>query len=69
MTTNLNAPSEWFYNPEIVQVFSNASEIDTDFIKKTLTPEDEHRIFDGMNIGDFNIFADFIIRNVHRKES
>lgn len=69
LTTNLNAPSEWFYNPEIVQVFSNASEIDTDFIKKTLTPENEHRIFDGMNIGDFNIFADFVIRNVHRKES
>ena len=69
LTTNLNAPSEWFYNPEIVQVFGEASEIDTDFIAKPLSPEDEHRIFDGMNPGDFGRFADFIISNVRRKNS
>lgn len=69
LTTNLNAPSEWFYHPEIVSVFNDASDIDPEFIAKPLTPEDEHRIFDGMNIGDFNIFADFLIKNVHRKES
>lgn len=63
LTTNLEAPSEWFYNPEIVQVFSDAKDIDTDFISQ-LSPEDEHRIYDGMNIGDWNIFADFIIKNV-----
>lgn len=68
LTTNQNAPSEWYYNPEIVQVFSEASDINTDFIAKPLIPDDEHRIFDGMKIGDFNVFADFIIRNVHRKD-
>ena len=69
LTTNLNAPSEWFYHPEIVSVFKDASDIDTEFITTPLTPETEHRIFDGMDIGDFNVFADFIIRNVHRKDS
>ena len=69
LTTNLNAPSEWFYDPAIVQVFSEASEIDTDFIAKPLSPQDERRIFGGMNIGDFSVFADFLVRNVHRKDS
>ena len=65
LTTNLEAPSEWFYYPETVQVFSDAEEINTEFISCPLSPEDEHRIYDNMNIGDWNIFADFIIRNVH----
>lgn len=69
LTTNINAPLEWYYHPEIVQVFSEPSQIDTDFITKPLSPEDEHRIFDGMRLGDFNVLADFIIRNVHRKDS
>lgn len=69
LTTNINAPSEWFYSPEFVQVFSEASEIDTDFIRKPLAIEDEHRIFGSINPGDFGRFADFIIRNVHRKDS
>lgn len=69
LTTNLDAPRGWFYDPEIVRVFKDASDIDPEFITKPLTPEDEHRIFDGVNIGDFNIFADFLIKNVHRKES
>ena len=69
LTTNLNAPSEWFYNPEFVQVFSDASEIDTDFIRKPLSPQDERRIFDGLDPGDFSPFADFIIKNVHRRDS
>ena len=64
LTTNLEAPAEWFYNPEIVQVFSKAEDIDTDFISRPLSPEDEHRIYDNMNVGDWNIFADFIIKNV-----
>ena len=65
LTTNIEAPSEWFYHPEIVQVFSDAENINTEFISRPLSPEDEHRIYDNMNIGDWNIFADFIIRNVH----
>ncbi len=65
LTTNLEAPTEWFYNPEIVQVFSDAEDIDTEFISRPLSPEDEHRIYDNMNVGDWNIFADFIIKNVH----
>ena len=64
LTTNIEAPSEWFYNPEIVHVFSDAGDIDTNFISRPLSPEDEHRIYDNMNIGDWNIFADFIIKNV-----
>lgn len=69
LTTNLNAPSEWFYDPEFVQVFRDPSEIDTDFITRPLSPEDERRIFGRLNPGDFAPFADFIIRNVHRKDS
>ena len=65
LTTNLEAPTEWFYNSEIVQVFSDAEDIDTEFISRPLSPEDEHRIYDNMNVGDWNIFADFIIKNVH----
>lgn len=64
LTTNLEAPSEWFYHPEIVQVFSNAEDIDTEFISRPLSSEDKHRIYDNMNIGDWNVFADFIIKNV-----
>ena len=69
LTTNINAPSEWFYHPEIVQVFREAGNIDTRFITDTLTPDDERRIFGGMNIGDFSVFTDFLVRNVHRKDS
>ena len=67
LTTNINVKSEWFYSPEIVQLFNDADDINIDFISKPLTPEDEHKIFDKMNIGDFNIFADFLVKNVGSK--
>ena len=63
LTTNLNAPQEWFYNSEIVQCFSNADEIDIDFIRQPFTAEDEQRIFSHMNIGDFSVFAERIINS------
>lgn len=63
LTTNLEAPQEWFYHPEIVQCFSEAQDIDTEFITRPLSAEDEQRIFNGMNIGDFGVFADWIIRH------
>ena len=63
LTTNLEAPQEWFYHPEIVQCYSDADDLDTEFITQVLSAEDENRIFGRMNIGDFGIFADFIIKN------
>ena len=64
LTTNQEAPGRWFYNAKTVQVFSEASEIDTDFITRPLSPEDEHEAFDGIDVGDFGRFADWVIRNV-----
>ena len=63
LTTNINAPQEWFYHPEIVKVFTNAQNIDTSFITQPLNTEDEQRIFGHMKIGDFGIFADWLIKN------
>lgn len=60
LTTNQEAPLEWFYNPSIVQVFRNADDIDTDFIRSPADP----KIYDNMNIGDFNIFAEWLMKNV-----
>ena len=61
LTTNMNAEHEWFYNPDIVFTFKNADEIDPDFILRPLAPE----VFANMKVGDFNRFADFIIRSVN----
>ena len=63
LTTNLEAPQEWFYHPEIVQCFSEAQDIDTEFITRPLSSEDEQKIFGEMNIGDFGVFADWIIEH------
>ena len=65
LTTNLEAHREWFYHPEIVQCFTNAHDIDTEFIREPLSSEDEQRIFGSMKIGNFGIFADWIIENVN----
>ena len=64
LTTNLEAPDEWFYDPRIVQTFSRAQDIDTEFITRPLSPKDEHDIFGGMVVGDFNRFADWLVKNV-----
>lgn len=62
LTTNLNAKYEWFYKPEIVKIFTDASEIDRDFIAEPLSHEDEERIFGNMKIGDFKIFAEKLMK-------
>ena len=64
LTTNQEAPREWFYHPEIVQCFTNAEDINPECIRKPLTSEDEQRIFGSMVIGDFGVFADWLIKNV-----
>ena len=64
LTTNLEAPREWFYHPETVQCFTDAQDIDTEFIRQPLSGEDEQRIFGSMKIGDFGVFAEWIIKNV-----
>lgn len=61
LTTNMEAPREWFYHPEIVQCFRKAQDIDTEFITKTLDSEAESRIFGRMNVGDFQVFASRLI--------
>lgn len=63
LTTNIEAPREWFYDPRIVQCFSEAKNIDTEFVMRPLSTEDEHEIFDDMIVGDFNRFADWVIQN------
>lgn len=62
LTTNIEAPDEWFYNPEIVQCFTDPQEINIDFITSTLSPEDENRIFGDMDIGNFRKFAEFVVK-------
>ena len=66
LTTNIEAPQEWFYRPEFVQCFTEAQDIDIEFLTKPLDSEAESRIFGQMNIGDFSIFASRLIDLVHK---
>ena len=66
LTTNLEAPQEWFYHPEIVQCFSKAQDIDTEFLVRPPASEEENRIFGQMKIGDFKIFASRLIELINK---
>ena len=64
LTTNVDAPGQWFYDARSVQVFGDAAEIDTEFVSRPLSHDDEEEIFSRFDVGDFARFAEWIISNV-----
>ena len=66
LTTNLEAPQEWFYNPEFFAVLSEAKDIDHEFVAKPLNLKDEQRIFGSLKIGDFDVFADNLLKRLNQ---
>lgn len=52
LTMSTSVKDRWFYNPEIINVFQEASELSKDFIQKTI----EDKEFEKISIGSFSGF-------------
>lgn len=63
LTTNMEVNKQWFYKSEIIQTFSDVSEIDTDFILESVNDE----IYQDIEIGTFERLANFVVENVERR--
>lgn len=62
LTMSKSVTERWFFNPDIIQVFSNSTEIDTDFIRKPVDIIEYAKI----DYGSFKFFEDYILNYERR---
>ena len=63
LTTSVTTKECWFYDPDIIQVFSSADDIDTDFVRK---PVDEAK-YDGLISDSYSQFKEFVVDALSKK--
>lgn len=63
LTMSETVKEQWFYSPDIIQVFHCADEISTEFIRSKAIEE----VYKGIDIGSYKTFEEFIVSSL--KES